>query len=206
MFEATESVGESMMVTNVQLAKEVDEQKERNRLLEEALEEVKQKLDAVVMEARKREEEEDGKGKKVAEEDIIPEPNPILQEEPFLKAIKALGGKALEGVPLFSGKMDIDAVMDWLEGMENHFECEGISEAQKVKVAKSRLRGSALTWWKYLQDERVSMGKNPIANWSAMANKIKENFLPEDFEIQLHKKRQGLKQKDLDVTSYTEEF
>lgn len=102
-----------MMVTNVQLAKEVDEQKERNRLLEEALEEVKQKLDAVVMEARKS-EEEDGKGKKVAEEDIIPEPDPILQEEPFLKAIKAFGGKALEGVPLFSGKMDIDAVMDWL--------------------------------------------------------------------------------------------
>ena len=129
MSEATESVGESMMVTNVQLAKEVDEQKERNWLLEEALEEVKQKLDAVVMEARKREEEEDGKGKKVAEEDIIPEPDPILQEEPFLKAIKALGGKALEGVPLFSGKMDIDAVMDWLEGMENHFECKGISKA-----------------------------------------------------------------------------
>ena len=129
MSEAIESVGESMMVTNVQLAKEVDEQKKRNRLLEEALEEVKQKLDAVAKEARKREEEEDGKGKKVAEEDIIPEPDPILQEEPFLKAIKALGGKALEGVPLFSGKMDIDAVMDWLEGMENHFEYEGISEA-----------------------------------------------------------------------------
>ena len=42
MFEATaESVGESMMVTNVEIAKEVNEQKERNRLLEEALEEVK---------------------------------------------------------------------------------------------------------------------------------------------------------------------
>jgi hypothetical protein len=47
------------------------------------------------------------------------------------------------------------------------------------------------------------MGKNPIENWSAMVTKIKENFLPEDFEIQLHKKRQGLKKKDLDVTSYT---
>ena len=133
-----------MMVTNVQLAKEVDEKKERNWLLEEALEEVKQKLDAVAEEARKREEEEDGKGKKVAEEDIILEPDPILQEEPFLKEIKAL-----EGVPLFSGKMDIDAVMDWLEGMEYHFECEGISKEKKVKVAKSRLRYSTLTWWKY---------------------------------------------------------
>ena len=79
MFEATEqSVGEYMMVNNVELAKEVNEQKERNRLLEEALEEVKQKLDVVVKAVRKRDEEEDGKGKKVAEDDIIPEPNPIL--------------------------------------------------------------------------------------------------------------------------------
>ena len=62
MSKATKSVGESMMVTNVQLAKEVNEKKERNWLLEEALEEVKQKLDVVAKEARKREEEEDGKG------------------------------------------------------------------------------------------------------------------------------------------------
>lgn len=51
---------------------------------------MKQKLDAVTEAARKRDKEEDGKGKKVVEEDIIFEPNPILQEEPFFKAIKAL--------------------------------------------------------------------------------------------------------------------
>jgi hypothetical protein len=49
-----ESVGESMMVTNVELVKEVDEQRQRNQLLEEALEEVKNKLDAVVEAAKKR--------------------------------------------------------------------------------------------------------------------------------------------------------
>lgn len=35
-----ELVGESSMVTNAELAKEVDEQKEKNRLFEEALAEV----------------------------------------------------------------------------------------------------------------------------------------------------------------------
>lgn len=85
--------------------------------------------------------------------------------------------KAFEGLPHFSGRMDIDTVMEWIEGMENHFECEGVTEAQKVKVAKSRLRGAALTWWKYLQEERISMGKLPIANWKAMVSKIKENYL-----------------------------
>ena len=39
-----------------------------------------------------------------------------------------------------------------------------------------------------------------------MVTKLKDNFLPEEFEIQLHKRRQGLMQKDIDMTSYTEEF
>lgn len=55
--------------------------------------------------------------------------------------------------------MEIDSVMDWLDGMENHFECKGVSGAQKVKVAKSRHRGSALTWWKYVEDKMISMGQ-----------------------------------------------
>lgn len=49
-------------------------------------------------------------------------------------------------------------------------------------------------------------GKKPIASWKAMVTKIKENYLPKDYEIQLHKKRQSLKQKDLDVAAYTKEI
>lgn len=97
---------------------------------------------------------EDEKGKEVNEDEYIPELDPLMQEEPFINAIMALGGKALEGIPLFTGKMDSKLVMEWIEGMENHFECEGVSEAQRVKVSKERLRGPALRWWKFLQEER----------------------------------------------------
>ena len=102
--------------------------------------------------------------------------------------------------------MDIDAVMDWIDGMENHFECEGVSKAQKIKLAKSRLRGSTLNWWKYVQDERVMIEKKPIANGNSMVTKLRENLLPDNYEIQLHKRRQGLKKRDLDVASYRKEF
>ena len=102
------------------------EKKERKRILEEALEEMKTKLEEVV-EAIKKEDQEgesSDKGKEnIIEEDIIPTLEPPLTEEPFLNAIKALGGKALEGIPLFSGKMDPKLVMEWIQGMENHFEC-----------------------------------------------------------------------------------
>ena len=89
----------------------------------------------------------------------------------------------MEGVPLFSGKTNIDAMMDWIDGMDNHFYYKGVLEAQKFKVANSRLGGSALKWWKYVQDERISEGKKPIANWNAMVTKLKEDFLPKDFKI-----------------------
>ena len=39
-----------------------------------------------------------------------------------------------------------------------------------------------------------------------MVTKVKEKYLPKEYEIQLHKKWQGLKQKDMDVASYTKEF
>ena len=42
----------------------------------------------------------------------FPKLDPPLTEEPFLKAIKVLGGKSLERVPFFSGKMDHELVME----------------------------------------------------------------------------------------------
>lgn len=139
-----ETSGSSIMVTNAELAKRVEEIDEDNRVLREKLDQLEQALNVMRFDGRIAKEEE------VAKEDRIPEPDPILKEDPFLKELKALSGKTLEGVPLFSGKMEADLVMDWIEGMENHFECDGVTEAQKVKVAKSRLRGSTLTWWKFI--------------------------------------------------------
>ena len=117
---------------------------------------MKAKLEEVKKETKKKDGEEASrsKGKEQVVEDVIPNLDPPLTEEPFLKAIKALGGKSLEGIPLFNGKMNLELVMEQIEGMENQFECESIPEAQKVKVAKSRLRGATLTCWKYVQEER----------------------------------------------------
>lgn len=132
------------MVTNVEIARDLIEQQENNRCLEETMEEMKHKLEEVADTASKMKVqlgEDKDKGKNQIEEDIELEPNPPLVEEPFLKVLKALSGKAIEGIPMFTGRMDAELVMEWIEGMENHFECDEITEAQKVKIAKSRLRG-----------------------------------------------------------------
>ena len=59
-----------------------------------------------------------------------------MVEEPFLKYLKALNGKVLEGIPIFIGKMDAEEVIEWIEGIENHFESDDITDAQKVKIRK----------------------------------------------------------------------
>ena len=70
----------------------------------------------------------------------IPIPNPILHKEPFLKAIKYLSGKEIEGVPLFSGKIELYLSIQWIEGIENYFECENVIVSQKVKVDQEIMR------------------------------------------------------------------
>ena len=56
-----------------------------------------------------------------------------------------------------------------------------------MRFEKSRLKGQALTWWKFVQEERESEGKKPIASWKDMAAKIKETYFPEDYEIWIRK-------------------
>lgn len=109
MLQTPESIGSSRMVKNVELAKKVEDREEENRLLREQLVEMETKLDVVQAKTEEVSEKvkvSEGKEKVVAIEDEVPEPDPILLEEPFLRALKDMGGKSLEGVPLFSGKME----------------------------------------------------------------------------------------------------
>ena len=39
-----------------------------------------------------------------------------------------------------------------------------------------------------------------------MVNQIQQTYCPKDFEVQLHTKGKNLRQMDIDVASYTEEF
>ena len=81
-------VGESIMVTSDELAKEFAIQKERNRLLKEALEAMRNRLDEVAktsnMVKEKLEVDED-KGKVVGEDDIVPKSHPPIKKNPSSK-------------------------------------------------------------------------------------------------------------------------
>ena len=90
--------------------------------------------------------------------------------------------------------------------MDTYFDYEDVEEDKKVKHAVTRLKGHATLWWDELQDDRSCMGKHKIKSWDRMIAKMKEKFIPMDYQIILFRKMQDLRQKLMSVKEYTEEF
>ena len=57
-----------------------------------------------------------------------------------------------------------------------------------------------------MQNERLDENKEQIATWKKMKIKIRKQFIPEDYEVLVHKRLQNIRQRDLDVSTYTQEF
>lgn len=94
----------------------------------------------------------------------------------------------------------------WIEALNNHFECKETPNNKRVMVAKYKIKGASFTWWNCLQGDRVKEGRSMITSWDRMATKIKAHFVPVDYEVQIYRKMQSLRQKYLDVSAYIEEF
>ncbi|XP_059064670.1 uncharacterized protein LOC131856766 [Cryptomeria japonica] len=137
------------------------------------------------------------------EDEMDPEERKLVR---ILKVEQKNGGKGHVEVPIYQGKMDSEEVLGWLDALENYFEYEEMEDEKRVKFAKTKLRGTTLTWWKSLQNDRMSRGLTRITNWARMKNLIKEKFLPSDYSIHVKRMRQHLKQKDMDVMAYIEQF
>ena len=90
--------------------------------------------------------------------------------------------------------------------MEKLFEYEKISNNRKVKISITRLKGHASLWWEHLQTNIQRRGKEKIKTWPKMVNKVKKKFLPANYQVSLLRKMQNLKQKDMIVKEYIEEF
>lgn len=203
MLEISSLVVSYNMVTIKNLAKKVEDWEEKNRLLRERLEQLADKLDQV----EKIVEKKEGRQGTNKDEEEVPREglNKLEDQKCFLKYLDNLGGKTME-LPIFDGKINIETVIDGIEALENYFECEGITEEQKVKLENSKMKGEEVTWWKFIQEERANDDKKRTMSWKIMVLMVKEMYLPEDYEVQLHQKRHNLRQREMDINAYTEEL
>lgn len=121
--------------------------------------------------------EKDEGGDFKEEEDIEKDErkNIPTEEAQFLEALERVGRRDQKsGIPMFCGKMNPEECMDWIEALENCFECDNIPENQRIKVEKHKMKGPTLSWWNFLQNERIEEEKNPISTWKRMLAEIKK--------------------------------
>ena len=52
--------------------------------------------------------------------------------------------------------------VDWVDALNSFFECDEILENQRKNIAKSKLKGTTLTWWNITQGDRVKNGKGLV--------------------------------------------
>jgi gluconate kinase len=100
-------------------------------------------------------------------------------------------------VPEFSGGLDPDDLIDWLNHVERVFEYHDIPNHKKVKIVSTKLKGRASAWWKQIQTQRVRFGKKKIQDWSKMKTKLQEQFMPFNY-LQTQFARRTLQYQSID--------
>ena len=61
----------------------------------------------------------------------------FADQREILEALERVGRKDQRSeIHVFSGKLDPEECMDWIEALDNFFECDNTSESQRVKATK----------------------------------------------------------------------
>ena len=128
---------------------------------------------------------EDVSDDEVAAPNHNPGPEEDQDEKRLLRVLSRENSKLVVKVVPYDGKLDTNAVLDWISDMKKLFEYENTPKNRKVKIASTRLKGHASLWWEHLQTDRQRRGKE---TWVKMVSKIKKKFLPIDYQVSLLRK------------------
>jgi hypothetical protein len=91
--------------------------------------------------------------------------------------------------------------IDWIREMDNYFDYEDVEEEKKVRHVVTRLKGHKKLWWDELHADRRRKVKKKIKSWDRMVAKLKVKFMPKDYQINLFRRMQNLRQRGLFKTT-----
>lgn len=57
-------------------------------------------------------------------------------------------------IPMFSGKLDLEAFLDWIKSVESFFQYMNTPDSKKVKLVSFKLKSGASAWWDQIQTNR----------------------------------------------------
>ena len=124
-----------------------------NSILDQ-LRQIVARLDVVEIAQRRGVHLEDVSDDEVATQNHNPEPEEDQDEERLLRVLSREKSKPTVEVVPYDGKLDTNAMLNWISDMEKFFEYENTPDNRKVKIAVTRLKGHASQWWENLQTDR----------------------------------------------------
>ena len=105
-------------------------------------------------------------------------------------------------VPMYSGNLTVEEIMDWINALGEYFDFKEIEDKKKVRYAATRLKGHTMIRWDELQIYREGIGKKKINSYNKMLHKIKIQFIPKGYQLNLLRQLQNLRQKAMTVKEY----
>jgi len=144
-----------------------------------------------------------------SDEEVLTATDGSDEEAPELRLLRSIllaSSKPETEISNYDGSLFADVLLDSISELDKYFENEEVREDKRVKFAATKLKGHALLWWDNVQEDRKRLNKLPIRKWSRMVEKLKGRFLPKDYQVELCRRVQNLRQKGMTVKEYTKEF
>jgi hypothetical protein len=114
-----------------------------------------------------------------------------------LRVVVKIGARTKIEVPMYEGNLHVEELLDWMSSLENYFDYEDIDDENKVNHDVTKLKGHEALWWDKLQVDRRWKGKQKIKSWDRMVAKLKDKFIPKEYQINIFRILQNLRQKGL---------
>ena len=117
------------------------------------------------------------------------------EEVKIMKILMKTSGRPRIEVPMYSGNLNVEELMDWINDLNKYFDFEEIEDKKKMKYVATRLKGHTTIWWDELYIYREGIGTKKINSWDNMLYKIKSKFMPKDDPLNLLRQLQNLRKK-----------
>ena len=113
------------------------------------------RLDAIEGD-RQRDHDDDSEDEEPQEEE------PAVQEPADLRLLKQVLGSTSRPNPdvsNYSGGLNPEEPLDWINDMENLFDYEQMNKEKKVNFVVTKLKGHASLWWDGVQAKQIMKNK-----------------------------------------------